>query len=209
MKNYTIKKCGGTPDWSMIPVTWIDCFCWKDQYPYQPRSMAQLCLIDDAKIAVRLCSYEENPVSVCCQTDGFVYKDSCIEFFVNPYPEDSDCYINFECNHNGWLFINYGTETDWHYRHKITELGLRHPQVTTFRGIGSLGDYWGVSFEIPLSFFETVYGKKELRHGHKLRGSFFKCGDGTAHPHFGSWQPIQSERPNFHLPEFFGDLFIE
>lgn len=209
MKEYIITQYAGAPDWDAVPVTLIDCFCWKEQYPYQPRSTAQVCLVDNTRLAVRLCSYEESPVSVCRQLDGPVYKDSCIEFFFNPYPQTSDCYLNFECNHAGWLFINYGSETDWHFRHKTTELGLPHPPVTTFCGKDGFGAYWGVSFEIPLDFFLPIYGQGELLSSHRLRGSFFKCGDDTPRPHFGSWQQIQSDKPNFHLPEYFGDLIVE
>ena len=36
-----------------------------------------------------------------------------------------------------------------------------------------------------------------------------KCGDDTAVPHFLSWNPIGAPRPNFHTPEYFGEIHFE
>jgi len=40
----------------------------------------------------------------------------------------------------------------------------------------------------------------------QAKANFFKCGDDTQQPHFLSWQPIDTPRPDFHRPEFFGFL---
>ena len=37
----------------------------------------------------------------------------------------------------------------------------------------------------------------------------FKCGDETAHPHFGSWSPIVWPEPQFHLSQFFGTFVLQ
>ena len=42
----------------------------------------------------------------------------------------------------------------------------------------------------------------------KLRANFYKCGDCTAHPHFLSWSPIDTPNPDFHRPDFFGELLL-
>lgn len=36
--------------------------------------------------------------------------------------------------------------------------------------------------------------------------NLFKCGDELSHPHFLSWQPIRTEKPDFHRPEFFAQV---
>ena len=33
-----------------------------------------------------------------------------------------------------------------------------------------------------------------------------KCGDDLTVPHFLSWNPIKTEKPDFHRPEFFGTV---
>jgi hypothetical protein len=77
----------------------IDRFNWN--CAYQPLSLAQLCYLPKQGLAVRLWSYEENPVSTHEGDDAPVHLDSCLEFFVNPFPEASNWYLNFECNHIG------------------------------------------------------------------------------------------------------------
>ena len=37
---------------------------------------------------------------------------------------------------------------------------------------------------------------------------FYKCGDKTAHPHFLSWNPVGTPAPDFHRPDFFGELIL-
>ena len=42
----------------------------------------------------------------------------------------------------------------------------------------------------------------------KLLGNFYKCGDATLLPHYLSWSQIDTEQPDFHRPEFFGELLL-
>ena len=42
-----------------------------------------------------------------------------------------------------------------------------------------------------------------------IRANFYKCGDKTAHPHYLSWSPIDTPKPDFHRPEFFGELILK
>ena len=40
----------------------------------------------------------------------------------------------------------------------------------------------------------------------KASGNFYKCGDQQVVPHYLSWAPITTENPDFHRPEYFGEL---
>ena len=42
----------------------------------------------------------------------------------------------------------------------------------------------------------------------KIMGNFYKCADDTEFPHFVSWSPIGLPTPNFHCPEFFGEIYL-
>ena len=63
---------------------------------------------------------------------------------------------------------------------------------------------WRVTVLIP---FELV-GADPENLPEKLRANFYKCGDKTAHPHFLSWNPVGTPSPDFHRPEFFGELIL-
>ena len=68
---------------------------------------------------------------------------------------------------------------------------------------------WTVEAFFTLDFIGKTFGKTEFSRGEVLKGNFYKCGDKTAIPHFGMWSPIDSEKPNFHQPQFFGEMVIE
>ena len=40
-------------------------------------------------------------------------------------------------------------------------------------------------------------------------GSDFAFADGTILPHYLSWNPIETPKPDFHRPEFFGELKLQ
>jgi hypothetical protein len=66
---------------------------------------------------------------------------------------------------------------------------------------------WELSLVIP----ETVFLRNTIKtfDGLSVKGNFYKCGDKLKVPHFLSWNPIKSEKPNFHLSEFFGEVLFE
>ena len=63
---------------------------------------------------------------------------------------------------------------------------------------------WRVTLVIP---FELIGVDPEAL-PEKLRANIYKCGDKTAHPHFLSWSPVGTPSPDFHRPEFFGELIL-
>jgi hypothetical protein len=42
--------------------------------------------------------------------------------------------------------------------------------------------------------------------GVKWRANLYKCADATSHPHWLTWSKVDYNRPNFHLPDYFGEL---
>ena len=71
------------------------------------------------------------------------------------------------------------------------------------------GKFWTVEYSIPFSFIEEYFGKLDIRPGFRFKGNFYKCGDETKYTHYGCWNPIKVASPDFHRPEFFGDLVLE
>ena len=39
-------------------------------------------------------------------------------------------------------------------------------------------------------------------------GNFYKCASGSSQPHYLSWNPINTEKPDFHRPDFFGKIIF-
>ena len=63
---------------------------------------------------------------------------------------------------------------------------------------------WDIAMGIPFSLI-GMDGKDLPK---TARANFFKCADKAAHPHFLSWNPIDVPSPDFHRPDFFGELIF-
>lgn len=172
---------------------------------YRPKTAAVLCYMKDLGFAVRLFCKEKDPRATHMEPNSKVYEDSCLEFFANFQPDlKGSGYINFEGNANGAMLCFYGASREDGKRTSIIDMGLSHPVPKVIR----TDDGWGWQLLIPLGFIRSVYGKAEYRTGSHIRGGFFKCGDKTASPHYGSYTKIDSPYPNFHKPEYFADMVI-
>jgi hypothetical protein len=152
----------------------------------------------------------------CLRTRYFdeVWKDSCVEFFVQPVPGKG--YFNFEFNCGGAFLCCYITD---HTRvpggfasaEKVPyELGEK---VQVRSSLAALVDpeitepiNWFLQFSIPFEVLENYVGPLEVNPGDRWRGNFYKCGDEVSHPHWAAWAPVPEL--NFHLPESFGHLLF-
>ncbi|MBO6237358.1 MAG: hypothetical protein J6N50_01050, partial [Bacteroidales bacterium] len=88
---------------------------------------------------------------------------------------------------------------------------LPEPLLQGIRRTSTLGaDPFGLregpcSWEVRLDIPAAVFGL-ETFDGLHARGNFYKCGDGLPVPHYLSWAPVGTPRPDFHRPEFFEEI---
>lgn len=194
--------------WRAIPALIIRHYLWLDN-GYKPHVEVKLCTgarflyvhfdVFEAKIRVRYTRFQDP-----------VYKDSCVEFFVDPFPEKKVGYINFETNALGTLLAAIGPS-----RNQRTP--IPQSDLVGFKIVSSIkspisgyhgAEFWTLAYKVPLAFFEKFYGSK-IMPGQVSRGNFYKCGDETETPHFGAWSPVQTPQPDFHRPEHFGRLIFQ
>ena len=69
-------------------------------------------------------------------------------------------------------------------------------------------DGWTAEYCLPLDFFRLFYPDFRLIPGIHFRGNCYKCGDRTEHPHFLAWNPVHTPTPDFHRPEFLGEMIL-
>ncbi|MBQ8016189.1 MAG: hypothetical protein IJ264_08415 [Clostridia bacterium] len=67
---------------------------------------------------------------------------------------------------------------------------------------------WGYEIFIPDSLVSSLYGVEHHTNECRMKGNFYKCGDGTDFPHYGAHFPVKTENPDFHRPEYFGNITI-
>ena len=83
-------------------------------------------------------TYEKNPKAVATKHFEYVHLDSCVEWFVNFYPEKCDRYFNFEANANG--VINTHFRKDRYDKIPLTVEDAESLNIKT----EVLDDYWTV-----------------------------------------------------------------
>jgi len=177
---------------------------WSDEFPYHPLTTftvahSKTMLYIDFFVRcnyLRAVNYEnQSPVS----------EDSCVEFFVEPTGELP--YWNFEFNCIGAVNASYRMERKRPVRLADEQLSRieRYPSCGTrpFRELEGLFT-WNLLVGIPLDLIGIEYNGEPI----KMRGNFYKCASAATQPHFLSWNPINSEHPDFHRPDCFGDLVL-
>ena len=175
----------------------IDSYVW-DVQGYCPEARAY-CAWDGEGLHVLLCAMEKEICTEATEFNGEVYRDSCLECFLQPFADDPR-YLNIETNAAGVALIGFGSNRA--DRVRLSEM----PEGMDVRASRHRGAWWAVAYTIPRTLLEALYGRAP-RPGDVMRGNFYKC-DESIHPHFGSWSPIVHFQPDFHRPEWFGELTL-
>ena len=194
---YVITKVDAEPDWSSIEELSLDNIQWEPDQGV--RAYGQFCY-DAEYLYVHLRAVEKEIRAEYTEPMSPVYKDSCMEFFF--MPEDGDRYFNFEINPNGCLYVGFG-----HGRNDSKALQLDNLQELFDIRSGRTEDGWEVWYRIPAEFVGQFYPGYEF--GGALRANVYKCGDETDHKHYLTWNRVDSEKPDYHRPEFFGRMSFE
>ena len=150
----------------------------------------------------------------CTRANYFdeVWKDSCVEFFVEP--KTGRGYFNFEFNCGGTFLCSHITNPEpcpggfKTFTRVPPEIGkavqVRSSLPRLIEQEISKPMVWTLQFYIPLKVLEHFVGLLDKLPGQTWRGNFFKCAEEISHPHWASWSPV--DEFNFHLPHCFGTL---
>lgn len=177
------------------------------QYPwdnngYTPETCFTLNVSENAFI-LHIEILEQNPRREEHRHLNYVHYDSCVEWFVNFAPKTCDRYFNFEMNANGTLYAAFRKNRSEFDLLELNDLSLLHIEPTI------LEHKWFIDFEVPFTFIQKYIPEFQFQKGMTILSNFYKCGDRTKYPHFGVWNPIDLPKPDFHRPEFFGEIILE
>ena len=173
----------------------IESYVW-DASGYCPEARAYVTY-DGEGLHALLCACESTISAEVKEFNGDVCRDSCLEFFLQPFEDDAR-YINIEVNAAGTALIGIGAD-------RFDRVCLeKQPEGMNICASRHRGGWWAVAYDLPFALIEELYGRHPMQ-GDVMRGNFYKC-DETIHPHFGSWAPIMNAFPDFHLSRYFGKL---
>ncbi|MDR2496136.1 MAG: hypothetical protein LBD21_03325 [Tannerellaceae bacterium] len=181
--------------------SYIDVVNWKE-FPYMPVAVFDIARGDDS-LFIRF-FVKGMSLKATCEADGSpVYTDSCVEFFMQRPGERT--YRNFEFNCIGVCDASRRVS-------KTEKASISQAEYASISRYSSL----------PTEAFEEIKGihaweltvaipfrVMDIEPGHlpeKISANFYHCADGTELPRFISWNPIHTPAPDFHRPEFFGEL---
>lgn len=207
MNSYNVSRASSSSERLVIPYFSIEHYYeWPRTEGYAPKTEGRLFLREGKGFELEMWCFEENPRALYHNPNDPVHTDSCMEAFIWFYPElPASGYLGVEMNANGASHCSFGTGR--HTRGYVLARGLAHPEIVVDRLEIDGQKLWRARTLIHLSLIEALYGRCDFASGHKMRANFYKCGDHTDPPHWGSWNRI-GER-DFHLPEYFGDLILE
>ena len=222
MKTYTIHRIDHVPDWdfswdgpiwSQAETAAIDQPATPLEAP-PPRTEARV-LHDGANLHGLFRVQDHSILARQTQYNSWTCFDSCVEFFFRPKPDGG--YFNLETSATGTHLLYY--VRDW------TPVGDYYADFTAipeedgrlFETRSSLAELvpqerpgdltWFVQFRIPLAVAEKYCGSIGSLSGQRWTGNFYKCGDQLNPPHWLAWSPVTSL--NFHLPQCFGEVYVE
>lgn len=181
----------------------IDTLNWKD-YNYKPEVELSIAY-SDHEIFLKYYIHESYFKAEKTESNQMVCEDSCVEFFVSP--EDDGIYYNLEFNGIGTCLLGSGTDRANSKRAnpEIISKIRRESSAGKMPFKEKVGDNrWTITIAIP---FEVFFHHKisELK-GKTFRANFYKCGDLLSVPHYVTWNPVGTEKPDYHRPEYFGIL---
>lgn len=184
----------------------IDNNNWAVEFPYQPNAKFRMSHNGDT-LFIEFAVAETYTGAATEADNGPVWLDSCVEFFVS---FDEKGYYNLETNCIGAALMGF-RKTKPEAQHATPEIMAlikrsgTYPRKTFEQIQGD--NKWTIKLEIPK---EAFFGHEfQTLRGLNATANVYKCGDNLKEAHFLSWSPIKTEKPNFHLPEFFGKIRFE
>jgi len=180
----------------------IETINWKE-FNYKPDVKFSIAH-NDNEIVLKYYVKENYFKAEYTESNQNVYEDSCVEFFVSP--EKDGLYYNFEFNGIGTCLMGSGTGRE----NRRTDVEM----ISKIRIVASAGNKpiperhgefkWTLMAAIPFEVF--FHHKIRNAKGKTFRANFYKCGDKLSVPHYVTWNPVETKKPDFHQPEYFGEI---
>lgn len=219
-KQYTVKRLSSNikidanwdkPAWAKIKAQSLDLFMG-DKPQHMPKTQFKVAY-DDQNIYVIFKVDDQYVRAVAEGYQSSVCLDSCAEFFFNPSTDIDNGYFNVEINCGGTMLLCHqlgrGKNIVPVENEDLDKIEIAHSLPIMVTEEITEPTTWTLEYRIPVSML-TKYSKvTPPAPGVNWKANFYKCGDKTSQPHWLTWNLVDRPQPDFHVPEFFGDLIFE
>jgi hypothetical protein len=211
LSNNTLLHCWSN-EWKAIDALNIDQFRSES---HKVRPLTQLKLVHDGKHfegLFKVC--ESGVISRETQQQGAVWRDSCVEIFLQP--PRSSAYFNVEFNAGGCIHASWITDWQRNREGDVTAREfLKTEELERIQVFHSLPERiekplmelteWYLGFVIPVNVLQHYVPMDGLSRT-TWRGNVYKCAEHGPYPHWASWSPLT--QLNFHAPNEFGEFIF-
>jgi hypothetical protein len=170
------------------------------------REQTEVRLLWDEKFlyAAYFCHDKHISASVT-KLHGPVSLDDCVELFVSPNPEHVKNYYGLEINAIGTMLGSRKSDDGRTLVRWVPE-GLLYR--TSLHGLPSKqdepgDDHWILEMAVPWAAYSADAAHTPPRDGDRWRLNLNRSG-GVTNPQYSTWSPVNTPKPNFHVPESFG-----
>lgn len=145
--------------------------------------------------------------------NGSVWDDSAVEFFFAPDTSLPLRYFNLEINCGGTPLMHYNLIPRKEFKklsnEDIEKIEIAHslPQIVDPEIKEQVT--WTLEYRIPIYILRKYSNITQPKPGIIWRANFYQCADKTSNPHYLTWSIVDNNKPDFHLPQFFGILKFE
>ncbi|TYK66950.1 hypothetical protein CWS31_002885 [Colwellia echini] len=195
------------PDWQNIEALNINQFPWYET-GLQQQTQVKLCANNDT-LFLQINAQDKYSYAKQTQLNHMlICQDSCVEFFFSPSGILGNSYLNVEVNCCGTLHLAYGGNRD-NRRFISPEIARKIKSTSTINTLTKIENdtdsSWTIELAIPFSVIEQLTEEKVNKE--KWFANFYRCG-GRIEPQYAVWNNIEVSTPDYHRPEFFGELYF-
>lgn len=212
MSQYIINKTVSTnqsasfsPNWHTINALEINQYPW---YQAGRKQDTQVKLtVNNETLFIQIIAQDKYSFAKQTELNNMlVCEDSCVEFFFSPSGVLGSSYVNLEVNCCGTLHLAYGEGRDNRQFISLEAASLiqRKSSISSSVKIESEHDHeWCVEIALPFAAIEQLTGESVNKA--KWFANFYRCG-GRTEPQYAVWNNIDVSEPDYHRPEYFGEL---
>lgn len=173
----------------------------------EPKVYGWMGYLEGQGLFAKMVCEESNPKREFTQPKDPVCEDSAMEVFVGFAEEgkpvnNNSIYLNYEVNANGAMYA--GTGHNRNNRQFISDeiYALSSPTAVINN------DNWYMEVLIPEVLLKDMCDFEKIKVGETFYCNFYKIAECEPILHFGSYSPMTSEKPDFHVQTDFAQAII-